>query len=98
VVVLIVGDYTALIGDQQPGAADADSSRSVERETYFDQIYLVLDRDRTEIHGNSEWLGSLGAADIGRLMGKATLQQVLQREDFAYRLKAGTPIGAHEIL
>jgi tyrosyl-tRNA synthetase len=58
----------------------------------------VLDRKRTEVHSNSEWLGAMGAADVLRLMGKATLQQVLQREDFAERLKAGTPIGAHEIL
>jgi tyrosyl-tRNA synthetase len=102
VVVLIVGDYTALIGDPS-GRSETRPMLSREQidanaKTYFDQIYLVLDRDRTEIHGNSEWLGALGAADILRLMGKATLQQVLQREDFADRLKAGTPIGAHEIL
>ena len=102
VVVLIVGDYTALIGDPS-GRSETRPMLTREQidanaKTYFDQIYLVLDRDRTEIHGNSEWLGSLGAADILRLMGKATLQQVLQREDFADRLKAGTPIGAHEIL
>jgi tyrosyl-tRNA synthetase len=102
VVVLIVGDYTALIGDPS-GRSETRPMLTREQidanaKTYFDQIHLVLDRDRTEIHGNSEWLGSLGAADILRLMGKATLQQVLQREDFADRLKAGTPIGAHEIL
>jgi tyrosyl-tRNA synthetase len=102
VVVLIVGDYTALIGDPS-GRSETRPMLSREQidanaKTYFDQIYLVLDRDKTEIHGNSEWLGALGAADILRLMGKATLQQVLQREDFADRLKAGTPIGAHEIL
>jgi tyrosyl-tRNA synthetase len=67
-------------------------------QTYFDQIYLVLDRNRTEVHSNSEWLGAMGAADVLRLMGKATLQQVLQREDFAERMKAGSPIGAHEVL
>jgi tyrosyl-tRNA synthetase len=102
VVVLIVGDYTALIGDPS-GRSETRPMLTQQQidanaKTYFDQIYLVLDRDKTEIHGNSEWLGSLGAADILRLMGKATLQQVLQREDFADRLKAGTPIGAHEIL
>src|SRR4029077_18166164 len=101
-VVLIVGDYTALIGDPS-GRSETRPMLTREQidanaKTYFDQIYLVLDRERTEIHGNSEWLGSLGAADILRLMGRATLQQVLQREDFADRLKAGTPIGAHEIL
>jgi tyrosyl-tRNA synthetase len=101
-VVLIVGDYTALIGDPS-GRSETRPVLSREQidanaTTYFDQIYLVLDRERTEVHSNSEWLGAMGAADVLRLMGKATLQQVLQREDFAERLKAGTPIGAHEIL
>jgi tyrosyl-tRNA synthetase len=102
VVVLIVGDYTALIGDPS-GRSETRPMLSSEQidanaKTYFDQIYLVLDRERTEVHSNSEWLGEMAAADVLRLMGKATLQQVLQREDFADRLKAGTPIGAHEIL
>ncbi len=102
VVVLIVGDYTALIGDPS-GRSETRPILSREQidanaKTYFDQIYLVLDRERTEVHSNSEWLGEMAAADVLRLMGKATLQQVLQREDFADRLKAGTPIGAHEIL
>ena len=102
VVVLIVGDYTALIGDPS-GRSETRPVLSREQidanaKTYFDQIYLVLDRQRTEVHSNSEWLDAMGAADVLRLMGKATLQQVLQREDFAERLKAGTPIGAHEIL
>ena len=102
VVVLIVGDYTALIGDPS-GRSETRPVLSREQidanaKTYFDQIYLVLDRKRTEVHSNSEWLGAMGAADVLRLMGKATLQQVLQREDFAERLKAGTPVGAHEIL
>ena len=102
VVVLIIGDYTALIGDPS-GRSETRPVLSRDQidanaKTYFDQIYLVLDRERTEVHSNSEWLGAMGAADVLRLMGKATLQQVLQREDFAERLKAGTPIGAHEIL
>jgi tyrosyl-tRNA synthetase len=66
--------------------------------TYFDQAFLVLDRNQIEVRHNSEWLAPLTAADILRLMGKATLQQVLQREDFADRLKQGAAIGAHEIL
>jgi hypothetical protein len=58
----------------------------------------VLDREKTEVHGNSEWLAELKAADVLRLLGKATLQQVLQREDFAQRFREGAAIGAHEIL
>jgi tyrosyl-tRNA synthetase len=101
-VVLIVGDYTALIGDPS-GRSETRPMLTREQveanaRTYFDQVFRVLDRDRTEIHGNSEWLAEMAASDILRLMAKATLQQVLQREDFADRMKAGVAIGAHEIL
>ena len=101
-VVLIVGDYTAMIGDPS-GRSETRPMLTREQvdanaKTYFDQIFLVLDRKKTEVHANSEWLAELAAADVLRLLGKATLQQVLQREDFADRLKAGIPIGAHEIL
>ena len=67
-------------------------------DTYFEQVDRVLDRRRMEVRHNSEWLGPMTAADILRLLGKATLQQVLQREDFAERIKAGAAVGAHEIL
>src|SRR6202521_1113618 len=92
VVVLIVGDYTAMIGDPS-GRSETRPILSRERidanaKTYFDQVFLVLDRQRTEVHGNAEWLANMGAADVLRLLGKATLQQVLQREDFAERMKA----------
>ncbi len=101
-VVLIVGDFTAMIGDPS-GRSETRPILTREQvdanaKTYFDQIFLVLDRDKTEVHGNAEWLAELGAADVLRLLGKATLQQVLQREDFAQRLKEGAAIGAHEIL
>ncbi len=101
-VVLIVGDYTAMIGDPS-GRSETRPMLTREQvdanaKTYFDQVFLVLDRERTEVHGNSEWLAALSAADILRLLAKATLQQVLQREDFSDRMKGGVPIGAHEIL
>src|SRR5438552_15259086 len=67
-------------------------------ETYFQQVDLVLDRSKIEVRHNSEWLAAMSAADVLRLMAKATLQQVLQREDFADRMKSGAAIGAHEIL
>jgi tyrosyl-tRNA synthetase len=102
VVVLIIGDFTAMIGDPS-GRSETRPILSREQidvnaKTYFDQVYLVLDRKRTEVHFNSEWLGEMMAADVLRLLGKATLQQVLQREDFADRVKGGSAIGAHEIL
>jgi len=101
-VVLIVGDFTAMIGDPS-GRSETRPILTREQvdaaaRTYLDQIHLVLDRERLEVRRNSEWLGEMKGADVLRLLGKATLQQVLQREDFADRLKAGTPIGAHEIL
>jgi len=101
-VVVIIGDYTAQIGDPS-GRSETRPVLTAEQvaanaETYFEQVDLVLDRKRMEVRHNSEWLAPMTAADILRLLGKATLQQVLQREDFAERIKAGAPIGAHEIL
>ena len=101
-VVLIIGDYTALIGDPsgrsetRPMLTEAQVAANAE--TYFQQLSLVLDRKLIEVRHNSEWLAAMTAADILLLMAKATLQQVLQREDFADRMKAGTAIGAHEVL
>ena len=101
-VVVIIGDYTALIGDPsgrsvtRPMLSEEEIARNAE--TYFKQLDLVLDRSKIEVRHNSEWLGALSAAGILRLLAKATLQQVLQREDFADRMKAGTSISAHEIL
>jgi tyrosyl-tRNA synthetase len=101
-VVLIVGDFTALIGDPS-GRSETRPVLTREQvdanaRTYFDQVFLVLRKDATEVHGNAEWLAALGADGVLGLLGKSTLQHVLQREDFAERLKLGTPIGAHEIL
>ena len=101
-VVVIIGDYTGLIGDPS-GRSETrpmltEEQIAVNAETYFKQLDLVLDRARIEVRRNSEWLAKMTAADILRLMAKATLQQVLQREDFADRIKAGIAIGAHEIL
>jgi len=101
-VVVIIGDYTALIGDPsgrsatRPMLTEAEIARNAE--TYFKQLDLVLDRSKIEVRHNAEWLAAMTAADILRLMAKATLQQVLQREDFADRIKEGESIGAHEIL
>jgi tyrosyl-tRNA synthetase len=101
-VVVIIGDYTALIGDPS-GRSETRPVLSPDQvaanaETYFEQVDLVLDRTKIEVRHNSEWLAAMTAADILRLMGRATLQQVLQREDFADRIKSGAAIGAHEIL
>ncbi|MGA7912285.1 MAG: tyrosine--tRNA ligase [Candidatus Dormiibacterota bacterium] len=101
-VVVIIGDYTARIGDPS-GRSETRPMLTTEQvtanaETYFQQVGVVLDRDKIEVRHNTEWLAGMTAADILRLTAKATLQQVLQREDFADRMKSGTSIGAHEIL
>jgi len=101
-VVVIIGDYTALIGDPsgrsetRPMLTEQQVAQNAE--TYFKQLDMVLYRAKIEVRHNSEWLAAMTAADILRLLAKATLQQVLQREDFADRIKSGTSIGAHEIL
>ena len=101
-VVVIIGDYTAMIGDPSGRSETRPmlTEEQVEKnaETYFKQLDLVLDRKKVEVRHNSEWLASMSAADILRLLAKATLQQVLQREDFAERIKSGAAVGAHEIL
>lgn len=100
--VAIIGDFTARIGDPSGKSETRPvlSRQEVEANarTYFEQIYKVLDPERTEVHGNAEWLAEFGAGDVLRLLGTQTLQSVLQREDFATRLREGSPIGAHEIL
>ena len=100
--VLIIGDYTAQIGDPS-GRSQTRPVLSPEQvqanaQTYFKQAFKILDPHRTEVRYNSEWLAGMTAADVLRLLGKQTLQSVLQREDFAQRLREGHPIGAHEIL
>lgn len=100
--VLIVGDYTAQIGDPSGRSETRPmlSSEQVEANarTYLEQAGRILDLPRAELHGNAEWLGGMSAADVLRLLGSQTLQSVLQREDFSNRLKSGAAIGAHEIL
>ena len=99
--VLIIGDYTAMIGDP--------SGRSVTRpqlsreqvltnaETYRAQAFKILDPDRTKLVYNGEWFGKMSFEDIMRLNSRVTLQQMLQREDFRNRVEQQQPIHAHEI-
>ncbi|MBJ7603578.1 MAG: tyrosine--tRNA ligase [Candidatus Dormibacteraeota bacterium] len=100
--VLIVGDYTAQIGDPS-GRSETRPMLTAEQvvvnaQTYLEQAGRILDLERAEVHGNAEWLGRMTAADVLRLLGTQTLQSVLQREDFSHRLQSGAAIGAHEIL
>jgi tyrosyl-tRNA synthetase len=101
-VVIIIGDYTALIGDPSGRSTTRPMLSSAEIEangrTYVAQLAKVLDPEKTIIRFNSEWLGKLSFADLVGLASKMTVAQVLQREDFANRFKDGQPISLHELL
>lgn len=101
-VVLIIGDYTALIGDPSGRSATRPmlSKEEIARNatTYVDQLAQILDREKTVVHFNSEWLGRLDFAEVVRLTSHMTVAQVLTREDFANRFAAHQPISLHELL
>jgi tyrosyl-tRNA synthetase len=101
-VIIIIGDYTTLIGDPSGRSATRPMlSEAQIREnaaTYVDQLAVILDRGRTEVHFNSEWLGKLSFADMVRLTSRMTVAQVLTREDFRKRWDANQPISLHELL
>lgn len=101
-VIIIIGDYTALIGDPSGRSATRPMLSSEEiqanAETYVDQLSRILDHDKTTVRFNGEWLGKLNFADVVRLASKMTVAQVMQREDFANRFAQRQPIGLHELL
>jgi tyrosyl-tRNA synthetase len=102
VAVLIVGDFTARIGDPS-GRSETrpmlgeDEIRS-NAETYLAQAGKVIDVDAAEIHGNAEWLATMDMGDLLRLASTATIAQMLEREDFRERYQAGHAIGLVEFL
>ena len=100
-VVLIIGDYTARVGD--PSGRDTQRPILTPEEidanakTFQDQAFKVLDREATEIRFNSEWL-DMPLQDLFRLMAKVTVARLLEREDFTKRMKADQPISSLELL
>ena len=99
--ILIIGDFTALIGDPSGRSVTRPTitREEVERnaKTYREQAFKILDQSKTEIVYNGSWLGKLSFEDVIRLNSNVTLQQLLQREDFRARMKSEQPIHAHEI-
>ncbi len=101
-VIFLVGDSTAMIGDP--------SGRNVTRppltpeeiqantETYKEQVFKILDPDKTEVRFNSEWLGKMSFEDMVRLCSKYTLARIMERDEFAKRYAANVPISIHELL
>lgn len=101
-VIFLIGDFTAMIGD--PSGRNTTrpplSREQIEANarTYFEQAALVLDRDKTEIRYNSEWSLGLGADGMIKLAAKYTLARLLERDDFAQRMRDNAPIAMHELL
>jgi tyrosyl-tRNA synthetase len=101
-VIFLIGDFTGMIGDPSGRSATrpALTREQIDEnaETYKQQIFKLLDRERTEIRFNNEWFSRFGADDFVRLAGKATVAQLLERDDFKKRFQAQAPISLHELL
>jgi tyrosyl-tRNA synthetase len=99
--VLIIGDFTSMIGDPSGRSATRPQLSREEVEanaaTYRTQAFKILDPDRTQLVANGDWHSKMRFEDVLRLNSVVTLQQMLQREDFRNRVDEGHPIHAHEI-
>ena len=102
VVIFLIGDFTGMIGDPT-GRSETRKALTREQvlenaETYTKQVFKILDRDKTEVRFNSEWMDAFTPPDFIRLCGQYTLARLLERDDFAKRYKDGIPIHIHELL
>lgn len=98
--VIIIGDFTGRIGDPS-GKSKTRKVLTNEQvlenaKTYEQQVFKILDRNKTELRFNSEWLSKLNFEDVIRLAGKVTVARILERDDFENRYKKNEPIGLHE--
>lgn len=101
-VLFLIGDFTGMIGDptgknatRPPLTRDEVIENAV---TYEQQIYKILDPEKTVVMFNSSWMGAMSAADMIQLAGKHTVARMLERDDFSKRYKGGLPIAIHEFL
>src|SRR5919199_1060420 len=100
--VLIIGDYTALVGD--PSGRDQARARLTPEQVeanardYLRQVGTIIDLARTEVHHNGDWFSRFRFLDVLALCGQITMQRMLERDDFTKRREAGTPIYLHECL
>ncbi|MEK6287851.1 MAG: tyrosine--tRNA ligase [Acidobacteriota bacterium] len=101
-VIFLIGDFTGMIGDPSGRSATRPALTREQiddnAETYKQQIFKLLDRERTEIRFNNEWFSKFTADELVRLAGKATVAQLLERDDFKKRFQAQAPISLHELL
>jgi len=101
-VIFLIGDFTGMIGD--PSGKNVTRKPLTKEDvlanarTYEDQVFKVLDREKTEVRFNSEWFGKMAAADMIRLAGQHTVARMLERDDFAKRYAAQQSIALHEFL
>jgi tyrosyl-tRNA synthetase len=100
--VFLIGDFTAMVGDPT-GQSETRPPLSREQvnanaQTYLEQVFKILDREKTEIRYNSEWLEKLSSYDIVRLCAKYRVARMLEREDFRKRISEQQPISVHEFL
>ena len=100
-VVLIIGDYTGMVGDPS-GRSETRPQLSYEEvrknaETYQKQFFKILDKKKTEVHFNGEWFSKMSFQEIMHLASKFTLARILERDDFAERYKEQSPISLHEL-
>ncbi len=101
-VIFVIGDFTSLIGDPtgksktRPPLSPEEIKKNAT--TYFEQVFKILDKEKTKISYNSEWLGKLNFAEITKLCAKTTVSQILEREDFKNRYTNQISIGLHELL
>ena len=101
-IIFLIGDFTGMIGDPtgrnvtRPPLTQEELDANAK--TYTDQVFLILDRERTEVVFNSKWLSALGADGMIRLAAKYTVARMLERDDFAKRYRDGLPIAVHEFL
>lgn len=99
-IIIIIGDFTGRIGDPT-GKSETRKQLTEEdvlknAKTYQDQIFRILDREKTEVVFNGTWLSKLNFADVVKLAAKYTVARMLERDDFSKRFKEGRPISIHE--
>ncbi len=101
-IVLIIGDYTGMVGDPSGRSATRPqlTRDKVEEnaETYQKQFFKLMDREETEVHYNGEWFAEMKFKDILELTSRFTVARMLERDDFEKRYKSGAPIAIHELL
>jgi len=101
-VLFLIGDFTGMIGDPtgksatRPPLTQADVEKNAE--SYQDQIFKILDKDKTQVMFNSQWMGEMSSADMIKLAASSTVARMLERDDFSKRYKGGQSIAIHEFL